>query len=63
MEILSNREKEIASLIAMGLRNKQIANHLCIAEKTVKNHVSNIFKAMEVTSRTQVVAKWLENAG
>jgi DNA-binding NarL/FixJ family response regulator len=50
---LSDREAEILELVATGLRNKEIANKLCIAEKTVKNHVSNILKALHVNSRTE----------
>lgn len=55
--VLSDRESEILDLIAKGLRNKEIANQLCIAEKTVKNHVSNILKALQVNSRTEAAMK------
>ncbi len=55
--VLSERESEILDLIAKGLRNKEIANNLCIAEKTVKNHVSNILKALHVNSRTEAAMK------
>lgn len=55
--VLSDREQEILELIAQGLRNKEIASKLCIAEKTVKNHVSNILKALQVNSRTEAAMK------
>lgn len=55
--VLSDREQEILDLIAEGMRNKEIANKLCIAEKTVKNHVSNILKALHVNSRTEAAMK------
>lgn len=55
--VLSDREAEILDLIAKGMRNKEIANQLCIAEKTVKNHVSNILKALQVNSRTEAAMK------
>ncbi len=55
--VLSEREQEILELIAQGLRNKEIAGKLCIAEKTVKNHVSNILKALQVNSRTEAAMK------
>lgn len=57
MFILSDREVEILDLVAQGLRNKEIANRLSIAEKTVKNHVSNILKALQVNSRTEAAMK------
>jgi DNA-binding NarL/FixJ family response regulator len=43
--------------VAQGLRNKEIATRLSIAEKTVKNHVSNILKALQVNSRTEAAMK------
>jgi DNA-binding NarL/FixJ family response regulator len=55
--VLSDRETEILELIAKGMRNKEIATHLTIAEKTVKNHVSNILKALQVNSRTEAAMK------
>ncbi len=50
---LTKREYEILTLIADGLNNREIANTLFISEKTVKNHVSNIFKKIKVNDRTQ----------
>lgn len=50
---LTDREKEILRLIALGGTNKEIAQKLSISEKTVKNHISNIFQALHVTNRTQ----------
>lgn len=55
--VLSDRETEILELIAKGMRNNEIASHLSIAEKTVKNHVSNILKALQVNSRTEAAMK------
>ncbi|GIV01941.1 MAG: DNA-binding response regulator [Armatimonadetes bacterium] len=54
---LSDREKEVLRLITQGLRNKEIAERLGVAEKTVKNHVSNILKALEVNTRTEAAMK------
>ncbi|MBL8060423.1 MAG: response regulator transcription factor [Chthonomonas sp.] len=59
--VLSDRESEILDLIAKGLRNKEIARDLCIAEKTVKNHVSNILKALQVNSRTEAAMKAIKS--
>lgn len=55
--VLSDREAEILDYVATGLRNKEIAQKLGIAEKTVKNHVSNILKALQVNSRTEAAMK------
>ena len=52
---LSERELEILSLVADGFRNKEIASHLFISERTVKFHVSVIFQKLAVSSRTEAV--------
>lgn len=50
---LTTREIEVLELIAEGMINKEIAKKLYISEKTVKNHVSNIFRKLNVSDRTQ----------
>jgi len=50
---LTARELEVLELIAEGKINKEIAKELYISEKTVKNHVSNIFRKLKVSDRTQ----------
>lgn len=52
-ELLSKREFEVLKLVAVGMYNKEIANHLSISEKTVKNHISSIFRKIHVSDRTQ----------
>lgn len=52
-KLLSAREIEVLCALAEGLYNKEIAAKLQISEKTVKNHVSNIFKKIGVSDRTQ----------
>lgn len=52
-ESLTAREIEVLCLIAEGMINKEIGKKLYISEKTVKNHVSNIFKKINVSDRTQ----------
>ena len=52
-EYLTKREKEILILITKGMLNKEIANELNITERTVKNHISNLFKKINVYDRTQ----------
>ena len=51
---LSRREGEVARLICDGLMNKEIASKLYISEKTVKTHVSNILKKLEMKDRMQL---------
>jgi DNA-binding NarL/FixJ family response regulator len=50
---LTHREQEVLSFLARGLTNRQIADQLRIAEKTVSVHVSNILNKLELSSRTQ----------
>lgn len=52
-ESLTSREAEVLQLMAQGLSNKDIADHLTIGEKTVKTHVSSILSKLDVKSRTQ----------
>jgi DNA-binding NarL/FixJ family response regulator len=56
---LSERETETLALVAQGLPNKQIARRLGIAEKTVKAHLTSIFRRIGVDNRMQA-AQWLE---
>jgi DNA-binding NarL/FixJ family response regulator len=51
---LSSHERQIASLIATGKHNKAISGHLNISKKTVKDHLTVIFKKLGVSSRTQL---------
>ncbi|HHV39026.1 MAG TPA: response regulator transcription factor [Tepidimicrobium sp.] len=53
IKLLTSREYEVLTLIAEGLNNRNIAERLYISEKTVKNHVSSIFKKLEVNDRIQ----------
>jgi two-component system, NarL family, response regulator LiaR len=50
---LSQRELEVLRLIASGLSNQSISEHLVISEKTVKSHVSNILSKLHISDRTQ----------
>ena len=60
VEPLSQREIEVLQLVARGLSNPEIADTLVISIHTVKKHITNIFGKLEVTSRTQAVAKGRE---
>jgi NarL family two-component system response regulator LiaR len=52
---LTPRELEVLTLIAGGLANKEIAQELVISEKTVKNHINNIFSKLHVNDRSQAI--------
>lgn len=60
-DTLTRREIEVLKLLAEGLFNKEIAYTLSISEKTVKNHVSNIFKKINVSDRTQAAVYAIKN--
>ncbi|MEJ5201264.1 MAG: response regulator transcription factor [Anaerolineales bacterium] len=53
MNQLTPREIEVLKLIAEGMSNKEIATHLLISEKTVKNHINNILSKLHLYDRTQ----------
>ena len=58
---LTRREVEVLKMIASGSSNKEIASTLSISERTVKNHVSNIFKKIDVSDRTQAAVFAIKN--
>ncbi len=58
---LTRREIDVLKLLAEGLFNKEIAVKLDISERTVKNHVSNIFKKIQVNDRTQAAVFAIKN--
>ena len=61
IDSLTRRELEVLKLLAIGMYNKEVAEKLEISERTVKNHVSNIFKKLEVTDRTQAAVFAIRN--
>lgn len=58
---LTNRELEVLVQVANGMFNKEIATNLNISERTVKNHISNIFKKINVSDRTQAAVFAIKN--
>ncbi len=58
--LLTEREREILKYMAKGMRNKELAETLCISEKTVKTHINRIFKKLNVKSRLQAIIKATE---
>lgn len=61
IEQLTKRELEVLIQVANGMFNKEIAQALDISERTVKNHISNIFKKIEVADRTQAAVFAIRN--
>ena len=57
VEPLSAREREVLRLIASGKSNAEVAQTLVIALSTVKTHTNSIFGKLQVTSRTQAIAR------
>lgn len=61
LKLLSDREIEVLKLVAIGYLNKDIGDALCISERTVKNHLSTIFKKIRCTDRTQAAVFCIRN--
>ncbi|GAB4002350.1 ATP-binding protein [Nocardioides ultimimeridianus] len=57
-DLLTRREMEIACLVATGMTNREIAEHLVISQRTVETHVNHILGKLDFASRTQVAA-WI----
>jgi DNA-binding NarL/FixJ family response regulator len=56
---MTAREERIARLITLGYENKQIANELKISEQTVKNHVSDILRKLDIGNRAQIAVRYI----
>jgi len=54
---LSEREREVARLVALGRSNKAIASELSISGRTVENHVTSALKKLGASSRTELAAR------
>jgi DNA-binding NarL/FixJ family response regulator len=54
---LTQREREVLELLAQGMSNREIADRLVIAVKTVRNHLSNIFSKMQVADRVEAIIR------
>lgn len=54
---LTDRERDVLDLVAAGRTNQQIAQHLVLSGKTVRNHVSNIFTKLDVADRHEAIER------
>ena len=61
IDALTKREMEVLKEMAVGKFNRDIAKEMKISERTVKNHISSIFKKLEVTDRTQAAVFAIRN--
>lgn len=61
IECLTKRELDVLRLISEGCSNKKISDELTISERTVKNHISNIFRKIDVEDRTQAAVFAIRN--
>ena len=55
---LSEREQEVLSLLASGLRNKEVADKLSVSTATVKSHIYSIYQKLHVNSRVEAINKF-----
>jgi DNA-binding NarL/FixJ family response regulator len=60
---LTTRERETAELVSKGLSNKEVASQLFITEKSVKFHLTNVYKKLALNSRAQLIVFCLPHMG
>jgi DNA-binding NarL/FixJ family response regulator len=58
--LLTDREREVVELIASGATNEAVARELVLSADTVKTHVSSILRKLDVASRAEAVARYLD---
>ena len=56
-KILTQREQEVFNLLVLNKTTKEIAYHLRISEKTVRNHISNVIQKLGVKGRSQAIVE------
>jgi LuxR family transcriptional regulator of csgAB operon len=61
-EVLTAREQEVVTWAVEGMTNKEIATQLGISEKTVKTHLQNVFRKLQVSRRVQLLRSRLTSA-
>lgn len=61
LQDLTTREREILALLASGMQNKEIAHEIFVSTDTIKTHIRNIYRKLQVRTRTEAVLKYLDN--
>jgi DNA-binding NarL/FixJ family response regulator len=56
LDALTDRERQVAGLVATGITNREIAARLVLSEKTIERHLSRIFAKLEIPSRAALAA-------
>ncbi|MFC9553731.1 LuxR C-terminal-related transcriptional regulator [Rhodococcus sp. NPDC056960] len=56
LDVLTKREKEVADLLARGMSNREMADHLVVSRRTIEGHMENILSKLGCSSRGQVIA-------
>ncbi|MCC5933366.1 MAG: response regulator transcription factor [Candidatus Cyclonatronum sp.] len=62
LEELTSREHEVLTSLASGLQNKEIAQQMFVSIDTIKTHIRNIYRKLEVRTRTEAVVKFIDNS-
>jgi DNA-binding CsgD family transcriptional regulator len=62
LDVLTTREREILRLVAEGHSNNQLARMLWVTEQTVKFHLSNVYRKLDVSNRTEA-SRWAQVHG
>ena len=61
--VLTKRERDVVRAVAEGMSNKEIADHLGIGANTVRTHISNILRKLNLSNRTQLALHTKDEAG
>ena len=61
LDALTEREREVATLIAQGRTNAEIADELVLSKRTVEKHISNLLSKLGMTNRAQIVRWTIEH--
>ena len=61
LSVLSPRQREVAALVAQGLSDREIAEALGVSQQTARNHLTDIFRRLDIDNRTVLAVLYLKN--